>query len=150
MRIAKAVVILAIFVLLQTGAATAQKRVERPYKAHAQVTVVVSINGVPNFSGPWPAIERGEATHLGQFLSLDIVTPEGNNTGTIIAANGDKIFWTSSPGAPGTWTGGTGRFQGVTGGLTSAQFSDPVLAFDPVLGEYTVTQTYESEGTITY
>jgi hypothetical protein len=75
----------------------------------------------------------GNATHLGRFASSyqgTVYIPElrGQITDTLTAANGDKIYAQGSgqgapTGTPGyvlikmnlTITGGTGRFEGVTG-----------------------------------
>jgi hypothetical protein len=72
----------------------------------------------------------GTATHLGQFTSEEelFLNPDGSFSGIKVftAANGDELWvdfegaFTSPTTAEGTYTftGGTGRFQGATGGAT--------------------------------
>lgn len=72
----------------------------------------------------------GTATHLGRFTREEqlFLNPDGSFDGTIVftAANGDELWldfegaFTSPTTAEGTYTftGGTGRFEGASGGAT--------------------------------
>ena len=75
------------------------------------------------------AVGEGEATHLGKFTREEniLLNPENNTlTGTIIftAADGSELYcgfvgaFTGATTVAGTYTftGGTGRFDGATGG----------------------------------
>jgi hypothetical protein len=99
----------------------------------------------------------GEATHLGPFKVTAVVIVDPGLTGappvagswTLTDANGDKLFLAMfggqlTPDRPVGWavlqiTGGTGRFQGATGGYTQVvTFSDfpgskPSVTFTDVL-----------------
>jgi hypothetical protein len=76
----------------------------------------------------------------GQFLS---------GTGVVVAANGDTISW--KIGDPNTvvYTGGTGRFEGTTGGFPATITSVTPLSDN---GDSTVTLaiTYDGVGTAIY
>ena len=82
------------------------------------------------------AIGHGEATHLGKFTREEVITlNDGAVSGTIVftAADGSQLncefvgAFTSAATVAGTYTftGGTGRFDGATGGAF----------FDITLGE---------------
>ncbi|HUR53332.1 MAG TPA: hypothetical protein VMZ71_04340 [Gemmataceae bacterium] len=72
----------------------------------------------------------GTATHLGRFTREEhlFLNADGSFTGTMVftAANGDELWldfegaFSSATTAEGTYTftGGTGRFSGATGGAT--------------------------------
>ena len=107
----------------------------------------------------------GQASLLGKFTSNtdDQYVLVGSNgfswtgTGTIVAANGDKLFTsvsgTGTFGTPihtmgvTTITGGTGRFADATGTLTGTSATTSVSIVGSI--EMT-TQTGSSEGTISY
>lgn len=128
--------------------------VERPYNATIEALAV----GFP--SGVYCA--TGTATHLGlitEFGTYEVVGPAGpglfflTGEGTQIAANGDTIsftfdeivdFNTEPFTAVGTFTitGGTGRFDGATGG---GSFNTIGLFLAEGLG-----LSIEYEGTINY
>ena len=74
---------------------------------------------------PTGVLATGQGSHIGSFT---LFAPEGENTSTITAANGDQIFTTYTVSALDassypmvdvtlayTITGGTGRFAGATG-----------------------------------
>lgn len=72
--------------------------------------------------------------------------------GETIAANGDRIFWELAAEGPYSivFTGGTGRFSGVSGGLNIVWQTEPVVTVDPDTGTMTVELEYASEGMIIY
>ena len=102
---------------------------------------------------------EGVATHLGEYTAglegTATITPTGvfgSGTQTTVAANGDELTGTytlSTPGAPGvahtttivtTATGGTGRFSGASGTVTTVVEVSPI-SFNGV------TLVNRSEGT---
>jgi len=105
------------------------KQVERPMKGTFYAV------DVPPYGNPQLLALSGNASHLGNFTgSMDFYKPpqfpKFYNEGTIIAANGDEIFFKSYPiltfivfPVSGTLSGkfilagGTGRFTDCTGEL---------------------------------
>jgi hypothetical protein len=77
----------------------------------------------------------------GEFLS---------GTGLVFGANGDTLDWKIGA-IPNTvvYTGGTGHFQGVTGGFTATITSETLLSNNSD-GTVTLAITYNRSGTITY
>ncbi len=128
-----------------------KKQVTRPVKGIGHATVVVDLATREATISDW-----GQATHSGSWINCgeglldETFTYWVSGGGTIVAANGDTSdYQFTGPFSIG-YTGGTGRFQGVTGGMTFTITS----ASDPVFNEdYTMmtTQfTYEMDGEITY
>lgn len=94
-----------------------------------------TVVGPPNDEGEFSIWGEGQATHLGRntWYSLSSIDAEGNQTGSTaaVAANGDEFHYSYEGGSTppdatgaltfwGEWvcTGGTGRFEGATGGGT--------------------------------
>ena len=137
---------LTLFLLLGTLPASA---VERPFalKGSGVATIITNEQGLPIGAIPTGS---GTATHLGQWTVTGNVTytPDSNGVlhssgqATITASNGDKLQ-TSIDGILDPvalmdqgvfyFTGGTGRFEGVTG---SANF---VVTINPVTGGFDLT-----------
>lgn len=112
--------------------------------------------------GDYEFADWGQASHAGRYSdtasgTMDLVTGEFlTGSGTIVAANGDTITWeltaTEDPlDTPNlvVYTGGTGRFQGVTGGFTAEVAPAMLLGADPD-GTLTLALTYTGLGEITY
>jgi hypothetical protein len=76
------------------------------------------------------------------------ITPLSQN-GTATAANGNQLFW-ELQGDALVFTGGTGRFTGATGSLTSAGYEDIEATTDWETMTLTMTYTGTVEGTIVY
>jgi hypothetical protein len=76
----------------------------------------------------------------GEFLS---------GTGVVIAANGDTLDWVVGDPNTVVYTGGTGRFEGVTGGFLVVPTSQTLLSVNAD-GTLTLAIDYEGNGTITY
>jgi hypothetical protein len=110
--------------------------------------VIATINPSDG-SGLWQ--DRGEATHTGRFTSEATTTDYGTSwSGAATAANGDQLFWVL-PGS--SWhvqfTGGTGRFEGLTGGMNIVWESEHIVTY-PDPNTRVMTFTYIGEGTVTY
>lgn len=137
---------LTLFLLLGTLPVSA---VERPFalKGTGVATIITNESGLPIGAIPTGS---GTATYLGQWTVTGNVkyTPDSNGVlhssgeATITAANGDKLQ-TSIDGILDPvagmdqgvfyFTGGTGRFEGVTG---SANF---VVTINPLTGGFDLT-----------
>lgn len=145
-----ALVALAACALALVALGSAKNPVTRPMKADANAIITLHFDTLT-----WEMSDWGEATHLGLWTDtgsgeLDEVGNMLNGSGTIVTANKDKIFWVLSPTGGSVYTGGTGRFQGVTGGAEFAWISgpDPIYSDNATLilvGIYTVV-----DGEITY
>ncbi len=147
----KAMAALAICALALTALGSAKNPVTRPVKGIGHATVVVDLATREAEITQW-----GQATHMGSWTD----SGEGildssfqyfvSGHGTIVGANGDKVDWEFASPNSNRYTGGTGRFQGVTGGITFTITSttDPVFNKD---GTMMMTEfTYDMVGEITY
>jgi hypothetical protein len=141
--------IVAVCILSLAALGSTKNPVTRPMRVQGNVTVTINLS-----DGTWVVQDLGEATHTGRYVNhgsghFDAQgNPVGSGTGT--AANGDQIFW----GMPGSswntqFTGGTGRFQNLTGGFNVVFQSTPVVTF-PDPNTMVETYTYIGEGTVTY
>ena len=141
------VVLMAAAALLGASPATvgADPAVPVPFNGRAEYTLTaVEPDGTLRYIG------TGLATHLGLFTADASLFPDGDGkfsaTATFTAANGDQLFliaegaFTSPTSVVGTATitGGTGRFEGATGGADFMDITSIVL----------VDQTFE--GTIQF
>ena len=125
--------------------------VERPFRCEATVTWTVNLP-----DGSATGYHRGVATHGGLFTSDALAVWDLKHlvilsaTGTVTVANGDTLFWKMTPDQPEVvqFTGGTGRFEGVTGAWLTT--STTILASEVNWPTMTMTLTYTGEGTITY
>jgi hypothetical protein len=134
--------------------ASLKNPVTRPVKVDGHLTITVDPG-----TGAYTFTDLGTATHTGRYTNsgsagaggLDLVTGEFlSGSGVVIAANGDTADWVIGT-VPNTvvYTGGTGRFEGVTGGFTATVTSENLLSVNPD-GTVTVAITYTGSGTITY
>jgi len=145
------VLALALCALLLPVTVSAKHPVERPFKVHGDVTVVISL-----LDGSFTGTETGEATHIGRYSSIgegsfDLDTWDGTEIGVLTAANGDELSWTEEITGGAViartfTTGGTGRFENASGGFSTAITPDVVVDFPFVI----VTFSYRATGTITY
>ncbi len=123
--------------------------VTRPVKVHGNMTVVVNpLTGSCQFTEWGEAIPVGRYSNTGSGV-MDRTGALVAGHGTVVAANGDRIDWVI--GAPNTvvYTGGTGRFHGVTGGFIATPISREPPVVNPD-GTLTVELTYIGIGQITY
>ena len=145
-----ALAILAICALAVTAPGSSKNPVTRPVRGLGHATVVVDLATRQAEITQW-----GQGTHLGSWTDSsegvldDTFSYFVSGHGTIVAANGDTIDWEFTGPNSNHYTGGTDRFQGVTGGMTFTVTSatDPVFNGD---GTMTTEFTYEMVGEITY
>jgi len=106
----------------------------------------------------WEIEDWGEATHMGRYANYgsgyvtDPYLTDGGGSGVNTAANGDQAFW-DMEAVGGVWTvyftGGTGRFEGLTGSCILVP-GEIVVTGGPGPTQLTYTYTYTGTGTITY
>ena len=138
------VLALAVCVLMQTPVVKAKDHpVTRPFKIKGVLTFL-DLTGGP----PWAGLDKGVASEFGQYVDVAKYTDGNHGFGVYFTANGDQIFWEDNGGGVITFTGGTGRFQGVTGEYTLTT-PPPVTALGPS-GTVTLIYTYTGAGNITY
>ncbi len=143
------VILLVCALALPLGAKNKQP-VTRPVKGIGYATIVVDLVTRQAELTQW-----GQVTHLGLWTDIgegimdDTFSYFVFAQGTTVAANGDTVNWEITGPDSNRYTGGTGRFQGVTGGITytTTFASDPVFNGD---GTMTLEFTYEMLGEITY
>ncbi len=142
---------LAICALALTALGSLKNPVTRPVKGIGHATVVVNLVTHEATMTDWAVgTYLGRCTDTGEGVLDENFEFWVSGGGTIRAANGDTIDWEFAGPNSNRYTGGTGRFQGVTGGMTFTITS----ASDPVFNEdYTVMTTeftYDMVGEITY
>jgi hypothetical protein len=156
------IVALAIGVLglSATPSLAAEGGTDRPYKSSGSLSGLVDLNpSSPGFLS-WHVQGSSNSTHLGNAPSEvtgSLLSP--GFTGTITAANGDKLFnafdhdlGTTGPCPAGfvfgenvqVWTGGTGRFANASGSIDVKACT----SLDFTTGEFVITFT--TSGTISY
>jgi hypothetical protein len=149
---------LAIVVVLGlAGPVTAQEQV--PFYGR-----LVGVDTATAVNPPFVSVEvntEGNATHLGRFTldelaTVNIFTRVATGTFLFTAANGDTVFGTFSGLATLTApdvltivenaiiTGGTGRFDGATGGFTRTRYKNTVTGV--TAGEFAGTISSPGQG----
>jgi hypothetical protein len=144
-------VTVAVCALVLPALASLKNPITRPVKGNGHITTVVNwATGEAKFT------QWGQVTHLGSWTD----TGEGilsadfsyfvSGHGTTVAANGDTVDWEFTGPTSNRYTGGTGRFQGVTGGMafTITWASEPVYNDDFTM--MTTEFTYDMVGEVTY
>ncbi len=146
----KTMAALAICALALTALGSAKNPVTRPVKGIGHYTGVVDLATREAKFTQW-----GQSTHLGSWTDSGegIVDPTFtyfvSGHGTTVAANGDTIDWEFAGPDSNRYTGGTGRFQGVTGGITFT-ITWAAAPVDNGDGTATFQFTYDMVGEITY
>lgn len=159
----KAIATLTVCAVALVALGSGKNPVQRPFKVHSVNVWTIDVASVDPDTGIAPATlhAEGVATHTGR-LTVDgaglwdlssTATPVGmyvSAGGEGTAANGDHLTWA----LPGTaylleFTGGTGRFENVTGGFTPVKILDLAVTF-PDASTMVVTITAVGEGTLTY
>ena len=153
-RIALLIVLsLAVCSLLPTQVLNAKDLVTRPFQISGQLTIMDYTNPAP----PWVMIDRGVALEFGKFVDVgkyeyqyDSVAQEWRlvGYGIFYVASGDQIFWKDDGSHAITFTGGTGRFQNVSGEFMFWP-TDSFMEPGPE-GTTSFVFNYYGEGTITY
>jgi hypothetical protein len=138
--------------LAKPAMASLDNPVPRPVKVlEGHLTITVDpLTGEYEFTDWAWASHTGLNTNSGAGV-LDLGTGLFvSGSGVIIAANGDTIGWTVGA-IPNTvvYTGGTGRFEGVTGGIAVFVTSQTLLSVNPG-GTLTFLMTYTGKGIISY
>lgn len=154
--LARWITLLAICTLSLPTGLSAKDAVERPFKFRNDYTTV---NYTPfPFSGVLEG--TGWATHLGRITAYAdllgyVESGDALFRGFFTSANGDQVFWDAyvNPGISYTviFTGGTGRFQNVSGGFDAVYTYRTMEPYPPVPGtDVLVTFGSEGTGTIIY
>ena len=138
-------------VLGLVGFASQKKPAERPLKGTIQVTGVITLcEGIPLSA---VADGAGKCDPLGQMTSLGIgfLAESGyfSLTGIMTTANGDQLFWEAAGPDLTVFTGGTGRFEGASGGYT-VEYTKFEYRDGPFPGIVILDMEGLVEGTITY
>jgi hypothetical protein len=137
---------------LSTSPAVADNSVPRPVKVQeGHLTITFDpLTGAYEFTDWGWASHTGLNTNSGAGFLDPLTGLFLSGSGLIIAANGDTISWTVGS-VPNTvvYTGGTGRFEGVTGGLAVTVTSQTLLSVNTD-GTVTLLMTYTGQGTIIY
>jgi hypothetical protein len=163
--------VLAVCALVWTAMANVKNPVPRPFQTKGTVTINIKTFGSPVpdpdldalQTGSWTTTATPVATHLGRYTEegeggiyidydfanhIALSPPYAKGHGRATAVGGDTIEWDSfewmgSQHVTITFTGGTGRFEYVSGG-----FSYDHPAQDPTATEW--IYEYIGAGTITY
>ena len=143
---------LAACLTIEPALASLDKAVTRPVKV-VEGHLTITIEPV---TGEYEFTDWGMATHVGLVTNsgagvLNLATGQFlSGTGVIVTANGDLITWAVGT-VPNTvdYTGGTGRFEGASGGISITVSSQTLLSLNDD-GTLTFLMTYEADGTITY
>lgn len=141
--------VLAVCAFALTTVASLENPVQRPLKVVGSGTVIVDLSTGEYLGGGSVSEHGGRGTHLGLFtneVSGNIYTGGGVSTTTV--ASGDELFWEDTGPNEIAFIGGTGRFEGCTGGFTLV-YSNEVITF-PDENTMIYSFTYVGTGTITY
>jgi hypothetical protein len=140
----------AVCALLLLTSVNAKQQVERPFRIQGTGMTDLSTGS----DQQW-----GQATHGGLFTNLGQLTGPDTASGLATMANGDQVSWDATytvtpPLAPPTteftmdvtvtFTDGTGRFVGVSGGFRAVYTA--TVDWTTMTSSY----TYIGTGTITY
>lgn len=145
-----AILVLALCALLLPSTLIAKDKVERPWKVKGHTTARVNLS-----TGDWVSEDWGQATHIGRYTneaSGETVDGVPSGSGIVTAANGDQLFFNVGPPGTVTFTGGTGRFEGATGGFIFVS-DPPEITYEPEDGIPTtmiIKYSYTATGTLTY
>ena len=148
-----ALAILAALTMTVPGLGNPRHPVERSVKGYAIAHWEISLA-----DGSCTTTQVGITTHLGActlegtgLFDFGIGFPiSASGTGTV--PNGDQVFWEAPPPAMQViFTGGTGRFQGITGVIDITEIvSGPFYDVDEAAGIMTMDVVYTCAGTVTY
>ena len=94
----------------------------------------------------------GESTHAGRYTNMSSGSTRLSDftffgTGVFTAANGDQVFWEENGTPEIVMTGGTGRFEGITGSFVLGMEILGITVEYPIV---TVEVGLAGKGTIVY
>ena len=143
---------LAIFALALPVYGSEKNPVERPVKGRGEIEITASL-----LDGSFSSPNWGESTVIGRYTNIGhgVLDPTSGAIlyahGTIVAANGDQINWTQEgPSGGAVFTGGTGRFEAVTGGFSWQPAGEIEVTLDLEKMTMTMRFAFTLEGTIRY
>ncbi len=115
-------------------------------------TLPLQISGELTFldvgaGSPMMVADKGVASHLGAFFDVGKYNSLGDGYGVFFLANGDQVFWRDAGGVI-QFTGGTGRFQRVSGSITFTMGAGQWVPCPD--GTLNYVATYTGQGTISY
>ena len=123
--------------------------VTRPHRNQGDIKVVINVS-----DGTYTLHDVGVGTHAGRYdnYGAGYFDAQGNaiGAGAATVANGDTFTWVG-PGPSGQfhYTGGTGRFENISGTFIIVSQTEPVVTF-PDANTMVQTYSYIAEGTLTY
>lgn len=146
--------------LMLPAVASLKNRITRPVKVSGDMILIYTpISADTPWVGTYEFTDSGQASHAGRYSdtatgTMNLATGEFlTGSGTIVAADGDTLTWEVTADPTDTpnqvvYTGGTGRFQGVTGGFTAKIIS--VVPLGGNVNSVTLGLSYTGSGDITY
>lgn len=125
--------------------------VERPFIGHADAFWVINL-----VDGSSTVYQVAETSHFGRIIltgsaNWDLATMiPVSGQGEALLPTGEKTFWVIDPTGVVITTGGTGRYEHLTGIASTIKQTDPIITIDPVAMTMTMTFSYVAAGTVTY
>ena len=127
--------------------------VERPFMGVGHCVLLVDPITGNVVSGGSVSSNWGVATHVGRFENEVSGNMLMGLSGTLTAANGDQIDWVAADPVTISCVGGTGRFEGVSGGFTAViadDYSEELVTNPDGTMTLIISYSYTGTGTITY
>ena len=136
------VLCLSVCALLPMASFSAKTPIARPIHLEGTATILDIMTVTP-----WTYFDQGVANEFGKYRGGCKFFTDTHAHCILFTANGDQVFLEVN-GSTMIIKGGTGRFEGASGGWNSVITSESGSP-DP-WGGLTYTMTYEGEGTIIY
>ena len=122
--------------------------VTRPLKAHGHGMLVVDLTDGSLTAQSWSQSTLSGLTATESVGAMDLTTGTPKwSEGIATAANGDQMFYEMTDPVTCAFTGGSGRFEGVTGSAIQGVSDVVVKVEGPVM---TMTFNFTLDGTVTY
>jgi hypothetical protein len=149
--VSSSLTVLVVCSLELTTLAGGRDPITRPFRVKGDLALIVSQD--PTTFGEAVGFGKGVGSHEGRFVvhtagSYDFETGDFIGEGILTTANGDLIYFKMRNLGWVEFTGGTGRFENVTGGHTIEPTAPPEQK--EVDGQLIVIFRYTGQGTITY
>jgi hypothetical protein len=144
---------LAVCALALPALTSDRNPVERPLDVAGHAVLIVNPVTGDVVSGGAASSNWGVASHAGLFQNEVTGNMVTGLSGTITAANGDQIDWVATDPVTISFTGGTGRFESVSGEFTaliSDDYSEELVTNPDGTMTLIISYTYTGTGTITY